>query len=240
MVCCRHGAICYNIAVLVRFMAAQLHRYGPVDKQLCPYCGRALKRGSSFRSHLSKSKRGMLASCSKKTASYDASATQLDDYDTPLWVWEELFLVCPQLLTQRLWDPFFNKGETRRNWKRLGVKQFTHAPGDFWKRLESTKFMKKQQVIVTNPPFSDKQNIVKALKATGLPFIVLLPMEALFTLWFHEVVGRNYKIVLVTRPIQFNGGPTGKSMKLPCVFVCVGTGPRKSLAVTKWRNHTDI
>jgi hypothetical protein len=146
-----------------------------------------------------------------------------DHYTTPAWAWGELFTAMPILLKRQLWDPFYCAGGTADAWTNLGVKEFKHGKGDFFKQIRRVKY----DVIVTNPPFIKKQLVVATLVNTGKPFILLVRTNVLFTLWFRRMVPI-FKLVLPSRQVNYTG-MDGQLITFDSVFVCVRCGPKRSL-----------
>ena len=89
-----------------------------------------------------------------------------DEWETPGWVWEA---VAPLVARQPLWEPFpgISKRSTQA-WKTL----------DF-DVLETTDFFNTKwpadRILVSNPPWSRKFDVLKRCFESGHPFLLLLP-----------------------------------------------------------------
>jgi hypothetical protein len=143
-----------------------------------------------------------------------------DNYETPAWAWQELFVAMPTLRKKFVWDPFYCNGATKTHWKNIGVTRFVHSRGDFFRQVKKLAF----DVVVTNPPFSIKQLILDVLVSSGRPFVVLLRTSVLFTLWFRRLIPV-FKLVLPSKQVDFCGMQKQK-LTFDCVFVCVGFDTR--------------
>ena len=157
---------------------------------------------------------GELSKCnllvvSKKPTGRHADANN-DNYSTPEWAWRELFQAVPLLKKRRLWDPFYNDGLTAKCWKQLGIRDFVHSRGDFFKRAT----IPRHDVVVTNPPFSKKQLVVLSLLRRGKPFILLLRTSVLFTKWFRRLLP-TVKLVFPSRQVNFDAA-NGKKLTFDC------------------------
>ena len=199
----------------------------------CPACGVSFKSQRNLRVHKQRASMGELSKCnmlvaSKMPVGRHADASN-DNYSTPKWAWRELFQAVPLLKKRRLWDPFYNDGLTATCWKQLGVREFVHGRGDFFKRATTPQ----HDVVVTNPPFSKKQLVVLSLLRRGKPFILLLRTSVLFTQWFRRLLP-TVKLVFPSRQVDFDA-VNGKKLTFDCVFVCHGCGPRSSLFMCPFR-----
>jgi hypothetical protein len=196
-------------------------------RPLCDWCGVSFKSEMGAIMHRNKSAAGKLVRCHRQdrdssSLSYHVR-TSSDNYETPLWAWEELFAAMPALRRKLLWDPFYCKGGTSGHWDRLRISRFVHGRGDFFRQVKRVRY----DVVVTNPPFSSKKIILATLVDTGKPFVVLLRTSVLFTKWFRKLVP-TFKLVLPSAQVDFKG-TRGQALSFGCVFVCVGCGPRTSL-----------
>lgn len=94
-----------------------------------------------------------------------------DDYETPLSAWRSLAEVVPK--DGVVWDPFYGSGASGEHLRSLGFKVI-HQKEDFFS-------VDRGDLILTNPPFSKKKEVLTRLKELGKPFAVLLPASVLGT-----------------------------------------------------------
>lgn len=94
---------------------------------------------------------------------------------------------------------------------------------------------KNVDIIITNPPFSIKEKIVKDLVKRGKPFILLLPDKFLVSETFKKCFNNDPEllnkltIIFPYAQLVFKGFGDNK-MTVPCVFVCwnIGLFPRST------------
>ena len=94
-----------------------------------------------------------------------------DDYMTPKSVWESVQQYIPK--DKVIWEAFYGDGKSGEYLQELGFKVI-HDKIDFF--MED-----KGDIIVTNPPFSRKIDVLKRLKVLGKPFMLVLPASTLGT-----------------------------------------------------------
>ena len=118
-----------------------------------------------------------------------------DDYITPLYAWEQIKQFIPvnnALGTPTvIWEPFYCDGSSGENLRSLGF-EVIHTDEDFFQSNHG-------DVIVTNPPFSKKQAVLKRLKELGKPFILLMPAYVLSSVYWRETI-RDEQFLLLIPP----------------------------------------
>ena len=148
-----------------------------------------------------------------------------DDYITPLYAWEQIKQFIP--VTNALgaptviWEPFYCDGSSGDNLRSLGF-EVIHTDEDFFKSNHG-------DVIVTNPPFSIKQAVLKRLKKLGKPFILLMPSYVLSSVYWRETVGVSVQFLLLIPPRRIEFLTRGEGVLKPvgrpsfdCFYYCVG------------------
>ena len=110
-----------------------------------------------------------------------------DDFITPLSAWEQIKQFIPA--DKVIWEPFYCDGSSGENLRSLGF-EVIHTDEDFFQSNHG-------DVIVTNPPFSIKQAVLKRLKELGKPFILLMPAYVLSSVYWRETVGTQQFISLI-------------------------------------------
>ena len=94
-----------------------------------------------------------------------------DDYMTPKYAWENIKQYIPK--DKVIWEAFMGDGKSGEYLKELGY-DVIQDYDDFFKS-------NKGDVIVSNPPFSNKNKTMNKLKELDKPFIILLPQPAINT-----------------------------------------------------------
>lgn len=101
----------------------------------------------------------------------NATALKCDDYETPLAAWK---MIAPYIPKDKvIWEPFYGSGTSGQHLTSLGF-NVLHENKDFFANNEG-------DLIVTNPPFSKKKEVLKRLKELDKPFALLLPASVLGT-----------------------------------------------------------
>jgi hypothetical protein len=123
-----------------------------------------------------------------------------DDYMTPKIVWESIKDYIPK--NKVIWEAFYGDGKSGQYLRELGF-DVIHEPIDFYKE-------NRGDIIVSNPPFSDKMKILRRLKELDKPFILLLPASTLGTKTLQEIYGNDIQIIIPKGRISFikNGEQT--------------------------------
>ena len=128
-----------------------------------------------------------------------------DDFQTPIEALEPLY---PYLEAEwKIWEPSCGKGNlvkelTRRGFQVSGSDILTGE--DF--RLES----KECDCIITNPPYSLKQEFLERCYTIGKPFALLMPLTALETAKRQNLYRKHgIEIILMPKRINFET-PSGK------------------------------
>ena len=100
-----------------------------------------------------------------------------DDYMTPKYAWEWVKDFIPR--DKQIWESFYGDGDSGNFLAELGFKVL-HEPIDFFTNNEG-------DVIVSNPPFSKKKDVLKRLKELGKPFIIICPSSMINTKYVKEL-----------------------------------------------------
>ena len=116
-----------------------------------------------------------------------------DDYVTPQEVWEDVNQFIPD--DRVVWEPFYCDGSSGEILKAMG-KNVIHEPVDFFQNDFG-------EVIVTNPPFSQKKAVMQRLKELDKPFLIIAPIFMLRTDYVRECFGGNIQLIIPRKRIQF-------------------------------------
>jgi hypothetical protein len=116
-----------------------------------------------------------------------------DDYMTPASAWEAIKDYIPR--DKEIWEPFYGDGTSGKILSDLGF-NVTHEPIDFFKENHG-------EVIVSNPPFTLKQEVLERLNELDKPFILIMPSSTLITQYMRRIFGSRIQILIPRRRIQF-------------------------------------
>ena len=122
-----------------------------------------------------------------------------DDYMTPKETWESIKDYIPKKV---IWEAFYGDGKSGEHLKSMGF-EVIHENIDFFKE-------NRGEVIVSNPPFSKKMDVLKRLKVLDKPFILLLPASTLGTKCLQQLFGKDIQVIIPKGRINYvkNGKQT--------------------------------
>lgn len=145
-----------------------------------------------------------------------------DDYETPKVAYE---LLLPYINpAQIIWDPFYCEGLCKRFMNELGFSRFINQPQDAYE-THPEEF----DVIVTNPPFSQKKKAVEYLLSFNKPTFILLPISCLATQWMQKL-NETFKLIVPPKRIHFLlDGEQTKENTFDCAWFYFGTHLRNEI-----------
>lgn len=132
-----------------------------------------------------------------------------DNYETPSWAIHELLKAIEIKPQEKIWCPF--RGTTGNNiatMRKLNLNVVDNDDVDFFDYEP-----KYWDIIIDNPPFSQKTNIVSRCLTLGKPFIIILPLLCIRTRWLRELVSKysaDFRLVIPSKRINYDlrGKPT--------------------------------
>lgn len=135
-----------------------------------------------------------------------------DDYMTPRVAWENIQHLIPK--DKVIWEAFYGDGESGRILTDLGF-DVIHEPIDFFEN-------DKGDIVVSNPPFSRKKEVLTRLKELNKPFILIMPSFTIHTQYVRTLFGnQDLQIIIPRKRIHFkklvNGLPV-PNWKSDCSF----------------------
>tara|TARA_R110001632_G_scaffold1216_1_gene5013 strand:+ start:882 stop:1352 length:471 start_codon:yes stop_codon:yes gene_type:complete len=99
-----------------------------------------------------------------------------DNYNTNKEDWERIKQYIPT--DKKIWSPFYCDGKQKEYFADMGF-NIIHEDEDFFDN-------NKGDIIIDNPPFSKKKEILKRLKEIDKPFILICPSMLLSYKYFQE------------------------------------------------------
>ena len=135
-----------------------------------------------------------------------------DDYMTPKYAWENIQQYIPK--NKVIWEAFMGDGKSGEYLTELGF-DVIHNDNDFFESNEG-------DIIISNPPFSNKNKLMTKLKELDKPFIILLPQPALNTTAIREFFKEDLQIIIPRKRIQFikNGNELQNKCNFDCFYYC--------------------
>jgi hypothetical protein len=119
--------------------------------------------------------------------------TKYDDYMTPNYAWDNIKDYIPK--DKIIWEAFYGNGNSGNYLKTLGF-NVVHEEIDFFNN-------DKGDIIVSNPPFTIKKEILIRLKELNKPFILIMPCSTLTTQYIRTLFKNDIQIIIPRKRIQF-------------------------------------
>ena len=137
-----------------------------------------------------------------------------DDYMTPKSAWEAIVSYLPK--DKVIWEPFYGNGTSGKYLRELGC-NVIHEPIDFFTHNLG-------DIVVSNPPFSKKKEVIERLVSLDKPFILIMPVATLYTTYTRKYLP-GLKILVPRRRIQFEKMVNGEVVKegkcnFDCLYYC--------------------
>jgi hypothetical protein len=133
-----------------------------------------------------------------------------DDYETPLSAWQSIQDYLPK--DKVIWEPFYCSGVSGDHLRSLGF-TVLHEDEDFFEH-------DRGDLIVSNPPFSQKKEVLHRLKALGKPFVLILPASVLGTKMLSDLFPDIQLLVPKGRISFVKNGEQTKSAWFASFFYC--------------------
>ena len=126
-----------------------------------------------------------------------------DNYMTPEGAWKAIVAYIPK--NRIIWEPFYGDGKSGEFLRKLGF-EVIHENKDFFLHNEG-------EIVVSNPPFSIKKEVLTRLKELGKPFILLLPTPTQQTNYFQDLFGSEMQFIHPKSRIHYCEPGTGTVVK---------------------------
>ena len=124
-----------------------------------------------------------------------------DDYMTPKYAWEWIKDFIPK--DKVIWEAFYGDGESGKILSDLGF-NVIHEETDFFTNNLG-------DVIVSNPPFSKKKEVMTRLKEIDKPFIIICPSSMINTKYIRNLFKDDrLQIIIPNKRINFKKLIDGK------------------------------
>lgn len=151
-----------------------------------------------------------------------------DDYMTPKSAWEAIAQYLPK--DKIIWEPFYGDGKSGEFLRELGF-QVIHEPGDFFEN-------NRGDLVVSNPPFSLKKQVIDRLVEVDKPFVLIMPSATLFCSYVRDKIGSEVQIIIPRKRIQFAKLKDGKAevegkCNFDCFYFCYKMGLPRDIIYLK-------
>ena len=118
-----------------------------------------------------------------------------DNYMTYKSTWNDILKYIPK--DKIIYEPFYGDGKSGEYLRELGCKNVIHEDIDFFKNNFN------YDLIISNPPFSKKKEILKKLYDIDKPFIILAPCMLLSYKYFQDNFKNKIQIIIPSKRISF-------------------------------------
>jgi len=116
-----------------------------------------------------------------------------DNYSTDRIVWTKIKEYIPN--NKVIWAPFFCDGKQKEYFQDMGY-DIIHEDEDFF-------LNNKGDIIIDNPPFSKKKEVLTRLKELDKPFIMIIPTCLLCLKWFQKLYSNEIQLIIPMKRLTF-------------------------------------
>lgn len=116
-----------------------------------------------------------------------------DDYTTPYSAWDSIKDFIPK--DKIIWEAFYCNGSSGDILKELGF-NVIHKNEDFFDNNYG-------DIVVSNPPYSIKQQIIERLVKLDKPFILIMPIITITYKYIRELLGDELQLIIPRKRIHF-------------------------------------
>jgi hypothetical protein len=143
-----------------------------------------------------------------------------DEYMTPKSAWEQIAPFIPK--DKVIYEAFYGDGSSGEHLRELGFKVI-HEPIDFFLNTHLG------DLIVSNPPFTKKKEVLETLLRIKKPFILLMPLATLATAYCRRLFSSGGLLLIMPKKrIQFiKEGTTTSKCNFESAFFCYGLEGRE-------------
>ena len=117
-----------------------------------------------------------------------------DNYATDKNVWEIIKKYIPQ--NKKIYAPFYCDGKQKEYFKAMGF-DIIHEDVNFFTNTFD------YDMIIDNPPFSKKKEILTKLREIDKPFILIIPTCLLSLKWFQNLYSNKIQVIIPMKRLTF-------------------------------------
>lgn len=147
-----------------------------------------------------------------------------DEYETPVGVLRAMISVAPgPVQDMHIWEPFVCSGHAGQAMRSLGAR-VTETTTDFFE----TDPPQGTNIVISNPPFSNKKGVLRRLCELNMPFILVVPVTTASYAYTRKLVHEfgDFHVVFPPKIVRFlkNGQLAGRP-PFYSIFLCHGIPP---------------
>ena len=117
-----------------------------------------------------------------------------DNYITNKEDWEKIKEYIPK--DKVIWSPFYCDGKQKEYFKDMGF-DIIHEDKDFF------SYTPEYDIMIDNPPFSKKKEILTRIKEIDKPFILIIPSVMLCYKYFQDYFKNDLQMIVTYNRIKF-------------------------------------
>jgi len=151
-----------------------------------------------------------------------------DIYETPEYVIADILTFLDKNKVE-IYEPFKGSGSSTKIMRKLGFTVHNGDHKDFFKQtFPKPRDKKKKIILLTNPPFSIKKEILQKLQHDNVgQWILLLPASVLYTMYFRDLFkNKTVKLIIPRKRITFidpkTKKPFGNRASFDTAWICRG------------------
>lgn len=129
-----------------------------------------------------------------------------DNYITNKIAWEQIKEYIPK--DKVIWSPFYCDGKQKEYFAEMGF-DIIHEDKDFF------TYTPEYDIVIDNPPFSKKKEVLKKLKELDKPFILIAPSMMLSYKYFQDYFASNIQVIIPRTRITFKNLNSDKKNYTP-------------------------
>ncbi len=147
-----------------------------------------------------------------------------DDYMTRKETWNNIKQYIPE--NKLIWEAFYGDGNSGKYLQELGF-EVIHEDINFFEE-------DRGDIIVSNPPFSKKKEVLQRLKQVDKPFIIICPISMLNTNYYRELFANDCQLIIPRKRIQFITLKNGETKfegrcHFDCAYYCYKIGLNRDI-----------
>lgn len=147
-----------------------------------------------------------------------------DDYMTRKDTWDNIKQYIPQ--NKLIWEAFYGDGNSGKYLRELGF-EVIHEDINFFEE-------DRGDIIISNPPFSKKKEVLQRLKQLNKPFIIICPISMLNTNYYRELFANDCQLIIPRKRIQFIKLENGQlkdegRCHFDCAYYCYKIGLNRDI-----------
>jgi len=134
---------------------------------------------------------------------------KMDNYNTPLMGWKDILTFFDK--DTKLWLPFYNDGTAKNKLNELGYMDVYHEDRDYF------TYWLNDRILLDNPPFSIKKEVIDYAYKKNKPFGLLLPFDTIERKYFKQY---NNGLQIIIPPNRYNYTDDNKQPPFKSVWIC--------------------